>query len=1145
MGLLRSLLGRLRPGPPRATQRAVLEECEPRILYSADLNPALWASDHGAAVVRLADADDTALDTASDPASAATASAPVDAAVATAVEPRAQAERATRELVVIDPNVPDYQAFVDDMVAQRDGPRHFEVVVLDATRDGVAQLTELFAQRNGLDALHIVSHGEPGSFQLAGSRIDGATVVQHEEALRGWARAFGTEGDIHIYGCEVAATPDGRMLLETIAGLTATDVAANADATGHALLGGDWKLESGFGSVQAKVAFDADLQGAWANVLLGTVGGEFRANTTTSGTQAAGVAAMDANGNFVVVWTSDQGGTVDIYAQRYDASGAAQGSEFRVNTTTTDSQDSPAVAMDADGDFVVVWSDSVKDGSGYGIYAQRYNAAGAAQGAEFRINTVTTSAQDSPAVAMDASGNFVVTWRSLLQDLSGYGVYAQRYAADGSAQGAEFRVTTTTTGDQGNPAIACSSAGAFVIVWEGWGSDDDYGIFGQRYNAAGAAQGSEFRINGTIDELQTDPRVAMDPSGNFVVTWTGGADDDHDIYMRRYNAAGVAQEGETRVHSGTSNDQYYSDVINSAGGMAVAFTSWGQPSDGDHGIFARTFSPAGVPDGAEFNVNTTRSGDQEYPSIATNGSTHAVIVWTNRSGGGSDANGVFGQLYGPPENTAPVNTIPANQYTPLDTNRVFSAGNGNQISIADADAGTNPVQVTLALTNGTVGKLSLSGTSGLTFHTGDGTADATMTFAGTVTDINSALNGMAFAPTSGYRGLAGLVLITDDRGNTGTGGARSDTDTVHIHVGALVVTTTNDTSNGTVSSIESLVANDGGDGISLREAIEATNNSVGLDYIQFDIVGAGPHTINVASALPTITQAVILDASSEPGFAANGNRPVVVLDGDDLAADGLVLGSAADGSTIRGLVIRDFGHSGIYVQPGAEGNTIAGNYVGRLNTSGTDAGAGEGNTRSGIWVEGSNNTIGGVGALDRNLLSGNGHSGVGLAAGSGNVVQGNYIGVDASGANALGNTANGVYIDGATRNTIGGSTAAARNVISGNLAYGIMLTASTIENNIQGNVVGLTAGGDAALANAQGIWVEGAQNLIGGITADQRNVISGNSARGIVLSGTRATDNVVQGNYIGTDVTGLLDIDGTTMTGSRSGVVMWGGRTAI
>ncbi len=164
--------------------------------------------------------------------------------------------------------------------------------------------------------------------------------------------------------------------------------------------------------------------------------------------------------------------------------------------------------------------------------------------------------------------------------------------------------------------------------------------------------------------------------------------------------------------------------------------------------------------------------------------------------------------------------------------------------------------------------------------------------------------------------------------------------------------------------------NDSGVG-SLRQAILDANALGGLDTITFSIAGTGPHTINVLSALPTITDTVIVDGWSEPDYVTNGNKPIVLLDGNNLAADGLVLTATADGSTIRGLVIRDFAGDGIEIQSGSNGNTIVGNFLGRLNTSGTDAGVGEENSGQGVRILGASNTIGGATTADRNVISGN------------------------------------------------------------------------------------------------------------------------------------------------------------------------------
>jgi hypothetical protein len=145
------------------------------------------------------------------------------------------------------------------------------------------------------------------------------------------------------------------------------------------------------------------------------------------------------------------------------------GDQFLVNTYTTSYQMTDwrgqAADSDADGDSVVVWMSEGQDGSGYGAYGQRYDKNGAKAGGEFRISTATGSDQSYPNVAMADNGDFVVAWSSYFQDGSGWGVYARRYAADGTARGGEFRVNTTTLSDQLYTSVAADASGDFVVAW--------------------------------------------------------------------------------------------------------------------------------------------------------------------------------------------------------------------------------------------------------------------------------------------------------------------------------------------------------------------------------------------------------------------------------------------------------------------------------------------------------------------------------------------------------------------------------------------------------------------------------------------------------------------------------------------------------
>ena len=331
------------------------------------------------------------------------------------------------------------------------------------------------------------------------------------------------------------------------------------------------------------------------------------------------------------------------------------------------------------------------------------------------------------------------------------------------------------------------------------------------------------------------------------------------------------------------------------------------------------------------------------------------------------------------------------------------------------------------------------------------------------------------------------------------------------------------------------LCNDGTGACTLRAAIQQANATPGTDEIHFNIPGIGPHTIAPTSMLPTITDPVVVDGTTEPDFVSCSDGPVIQLDGTSVLGagdrDGLEI--TAGGSTVRGLVVNRFAWpgSGIDLQS-AGGNTIECNYLGTT----LDGSAAAGNAR-GIVLGTSSNTVGGSSPSTRNVISGNELEGV-RVDGPSNVIRGNYIGTNASGDAALGTglgpNASGIFINGDNNTVIGGSASGQGNVISGNGALGIIINGSG--TLVQGNLIGTNLAGTADLGNtSNGISVGGANNLIGGSAAGARNVISGNNNTGIIIDGAGATGNIVQGNYIGSDVTGVVDL------GNSVGVATWNG----
>jgi hypothetical protein len=378
-------------------------------------------------------------------------------------------------------------------------------------------------------------------------------------------------------------------------------------------------------------------------------GPEIQVNTYSTSHQEHPAVAMDANGNFVIAWMSywEDGSYFGVYAQRYDSAGNPLGSEFRVNTNTTGHQQFPAVAMDADGNFVIAWDSNLQDGDSFGVYAQRYDSAGNPVGSEFQVNTYTTSYQSFPSVAMDADGNFVITWESNLQDGDGFGVYAQRYDSAGNPVGAEFRVNTYTTSYQSFPSVAMDADGNFVITWESNLQDGDgIGVYAQRYDSEGNPVGSELQVNTHTISDQDSPSVAIDANGNFVVAWESNMQDGnyYGVYAQRYDSTGNPVGTEFQVNTYTiSNQSAPSVAMDADGNFVITWYSYVQDGS-DTGIYAQRYNNAGNPVGSEFRVNTCTTDYQLYPSVAMDANGNLVIAWESNMQDG-DGFGIFMKHY--------------------------------------------------------------------------------------------------------------------------------------------------------------------------------------------------------------------------------------------------------------------------------------------------------------------------------------------------------------------------------------------------------------------------------------------------------------------------------------------------------------------
>ncbi|MDG2615913.1 hypothetical protein P7L53_06600 [Thermoleptolyngbya sichuanensis XZ-Cy5] len=175
--------------------------------------------------------------------------------------------------------------------------------------------------------------------------------------------------------------------------------------------------------------------------------------------------AMDRDGNVAIAHTlpNQRTNSPDIYVSRLTSTDRNQNGFFAVELEGF--QGDAAIAISDDGSYMVTWTSIGQDGDGAGVYARQFNADGSPAGAEVRVNATTRGNQFDPAIATDGKGNFVITWSSFGQDGSGYGIYAQRFNVNGRPVGGELPVNLTTDNDQFGAKVAMGADGSFVIAW--------------------------------------------------------------------------------------------------------------------------------------------------------------------------------------------------------------------------------------------------------------------------------------------------------------------------------------------------------------------------------------------------------------------------------------------------------------------------------------------------------------------------------------------------------------------------------------------------------------------------------------------------------------------------------------------------------
>ncbi|MDB5772902.1 MAG: tandem-95 repeat protein, partial [Burkholderia sp.] len=599
----------------------VVEEYEPRLLYSADPITAGLALAGPGQVVEQRLVDDAGEFVSSSSTTL-------------------QAQERRRELLIVGAGIEDSKTLLDGLESD---DREIEVLVLDPSRDSIDQISAALAGRHDLAAIHILSHGASGQLQLGATTLDSAQLTARADEISRWGQALQADGDILLYGCDVAADASGAAFVHQLSALTGADVAASDDLTGDNLLQGDWTLEYTTGAIETALAVNASVQRQWTGVL------EARVNTTTAGGQSNAAVAIAPDGSFVVTWAS--GGGLDgedsgIFLQRYDAVGNRLGAEVQVNTDFAEEQISPSVGMDANGGFVVTWASDSGNGAdddGWSIRAQRFSADGSKAGVEFVVNKGIKGDQDQPVVSVAADGQFVIAWRS--DASSGSDIYVRHFDANGVALRSDVLVVNSD-GSQANPAIAINSDGSYVVAWQSNKGGSGKSIFAQRFNSDDSRLGAEFRVNTYDINDQTRPTVATDGNGAFVIAWTSTDQDGSGdgVYAQLFASDGTKAGSEFRVNTYTNNDQDLpAAAMDGNGSFIISWSSRKQDDPASTGIYAQRYSPDGAATGAPVLVNSTVAGRQDSPAVAMNSRGDTVIAWDGN--GAADRSGIFMAAY--------------------------------------------------------------------------------------------------------------------------------------------------------------------------------------------------------------------------------------------------------------------------------------------------------------------------------------------------------------------------------------------------------------------------------------------------------------------------------------------------------------------
>jgi hypothetical protein len=865
-------------------RRPLIEALEPRLLFSATADIAVFddGNSDGQYLAQAAqEVDLVSIYRLDEPSAIANDASDVDPQADLA--PLVTSSITT--VVFVDTAVENYETLMNDIRASVDA-NAVAIIYLDSAKDGLAQISDYLAGVNNISAVHIISHGSAGSVILGNMQLDVNTLFNYEDDLLAWREALTDDADILFYGCSVAATPAGQQLITQIAALTAADVAASDDATGHVAKQGDWELEFAVGGIENEVLASADTQAAWEGVLsknhFVSVQNGTSSQTVSSVISVGQSFSFDNGGqpytiNQVSIQLKFEAGASpqDVTLQLLDGGWsdssplAVRNINFPEMTTTYTwaTVDFGNVVLNSGQTYVIRLQTNNPDGKvsvAYNNSNQRTDSEMIVDGVgdanadlnflitfnnrtnQPPVNTVPGlqhTGLNAPLVFSAANGNQIQIFDAddfpnniamMLQATNGTFSLAQTTGLMFSVNDGVNDKTMTFRGsvDDINAALATltytpdadfSGIDSFKITSKDSANAQDVDTVIIKVNFPNHAPVVATAISDHIVQEATPLNFSF-PTNTF-------SDQDGDALTYAAKLADgsplpswITFNPTTRTFSGVADDinigvitirvtatdieglSVYDDFTLTVTNLPEPpFVANPIPNQTAFGFTQFTYvvpsNTFGDPDGSAIASYRATLGDGSslpgwltlnsatgtFSGVPTNGNAGTITIKlyaTDSTGLESPTPDQFNIVITATANDAPVNTVPGAQATDEDTPLVFSLANGNQIQIADADAFSSSVRVTLGVLHGV---LTLASTAGLSFSAGDGTNDATLVFTGTIANINAALATLTYTPDGNYRGSDTLSIETDDLGNSGTGGAKSDSDTV-----AITVNTVND-----------------------------------------------------------------------------------------------------------------------------------------------------------------------------------------------------------------------------------------------------------------------------------------------------------------------------------------------------------------